>query len=429
MHGASGRRDRAVTFLNPLLLLGLAGLAVPVVIHLMMNRKVTRIRWAAMQFLQTSVQRRQKRMNLEDILLLVLRCLLLLLLALALARPASKGESGAAGSGPATVVLALDHSYSMAEIAGSGTRFDLAKQAAEAVLDGLPSGSSVAVTLFSDRVRAVIAQPTFDLNLARKVIREATLEDRPTDVEPAVRQALETLAHRGANAGAIYCFTDGQALGWARLDSIRSALGESGTSATVVLVGDAPTPNLAVSDLRLASGLAAVGTPLRFQITVSNFGSAEAKDVPVSLSLDGEPPCDEGVIASILPGQSGSLALFGRFRAAGFHTVTGRTAPDALPLDDRRSVALGAVEDVQVLLVDGDPQPGRDAETFYLRNAFTPVAAAALDNYHVKTRTVAVDEMSTVELGDFDAVVLANVPRLPTAQVSALDTYVRRGGG
>ena len=111
-----------MTFLNPWLLAGMGAIAAPIVIHMLMRRKVQRIKWAAMRFLQVVVQRNEQRLRVEDLLLLLLRCLLLMLLAVALARPAFRaagmggmGGMGGIGSGGGarTVVIALDNSYSM----------------------------------------------------------------------------------------------------------------------------------------------------------------------------------------------------------------------------------------------------------------------------------------------------------------------------
>ena len=77
-----------MSFLNPIMLAGLAAVSVPIIIHLLNRRKFQKVVWAAMRFLQTSVEKNQKRMRIEDLILLALRCLLLALLALALARPA-----------------------------------------------------------------------------------------------------------------------------------------------------------------------------------------------------------------------------------------------------------------------------------------------------------------------------------------------------
>ena len=69
-------------FLNPLLLFGLAAVSVPIIIHLLNRRKFQKVVWAAMRFIKTSVEQNQRRMRVEDLILLALRCLLLALLAL-----------------------------------------------------------------------------------------------------------------------------------------------------------------------------------------------------------------------------------------------------------------------------------------------------------------------------------------------------------
>src|SRR5437867_3310801 len=143
-----------MAFLNPLLLFGIGAVSVPIVIHLLTKRKIKRVVWAAMQFLRPVVQRNQRRINLEDLILLALRCLLLMLLALALARPALR-KAGAffSGRGAQTAVIAIDNSASMSATDGVSSRFEKAKKAAEQLIDALPAGSSAAVLFCSDTVR------------------------------------------------------------------------------------------------------------------------------------------------------------------------------------------------------------------------------------------------------------------------------------
>ncbi len=60
-----------------------------------------------MRFLKVTVDRNKRKMNIEDILLLVLRCLILALLALALARPSLReGGVGFLGGDEAAIILA-----------------------------------------------------------------------------------------------------------------------------------------------------------------------------------------------------------------------------------------------------------------------------------------------------------------------------------
>ena len=69
------------------LLLGVLGIAIPVIIHLLNRRQAKVIDWGAMIFLMDSLLSRRRRVLLEEILLLATRCLIVALVALALARP------------------------------------------------------------------------------------------------------------------------------------------------------------------------------------------------------------------------------------------------------------------------------------------------------------------------------------------------------
>lgn len=422
-----------MSFLNPLLLAGLAAVSVPIIIHLLNRRKFRKVTWAAMRFLQNAIEQNQRRMRVEDMILLALRCLLVALIALALARPAILSDASAVfGQSKVTGVIVLDNSLSMGMGDGTESRFEKARRAAEQVLESLPAGSATAVFLASDVVRAVIPEPTFDLNLARKALREAALTDRASDLSVACGRALELLGERVALRKEVYLITDGQAAGWRQLTEVQRALerakGEIKTR--VVLVNEHEEKNLAVSGLRLASGLCAVGQPLRFEARVSNHGAEEARSVRVSLGIDGEKAGDEFTIDSLPAGATRSVTLFAKLREPGFHSVVARIPGDRLPADDQRTLVVRAVREVKVLLVDGEPgvEP-RDSEVFFLRNALVPVAADAAAEYHIKATTIGATELSQARLDDFDAVVLANVPVVGESQASALEGYVRRGGG
>ena len=422
-----------MSFLNPIMLAGLAAVSVPIIIHLLNRRKFRKVTWAAMRFLQNAIEQNQRRMRIEDMILLALRCLLLALLALALARPAILSDASAVfGQSKVTGVIILDNSMSMGMSDGTGTRFEKARRAAEQALDSMPAGSATAVLLASDVVQAVIPEPTFDLNLARKALREAPLTDRATDIFPALGKAIDTLKDRLALRKEIYLVTDGQAAGWRQLTEIQRTLErtKSEIKTHVILVNEHEERNLGVSDLRLASGLSAVGQPLRFEAKVSNYGKEEVRSTRVGLSVNGETPSDEFTIDALPAGATKSVTLFAKLRDEGFHSVAARIAEDRLPADDRRSLAVRAIREVKVLLVDGEPgSEARDSEVFFLKNALVPVPADAAADYFIKTVSVTPSELSQARLDDYDAVVLANVPDFSDALVTALEGYVRRGGG
>lgn len=422
-----------MSFLNPLLLLGVLGVASPIIIHLLAKKRIKRVVWAAMKFLKVAVQRNQRKMNLEDVLLLVMRCALLCLLAFALARPALKQSGFALLGGNETAFILLDNSGSMSTSDGAEIRFEKARKAAEQVLDSLPVGSRAAVWLVSDTVRDVIPVPTQDLAMARKAIREAKRSDHATDLPHAIRQVIEVAQRQDSAQKQLYVVTDAQATGWKGTGATRTLLEpvRKEIITRIILIGENEERNLAVSGIRLASALATVNQPLRFEASISNFGTEPAANVAVSLAIDDEAPSEEQTLGTVpAGGEARSISLFATFREPGFHTVTVRIPGDRCTFDDARSFAIKVIDEVQVLLVDGHPgSEARESEVFYLRNALTPVSVEMRDRFFIKTQTINMSEMESATLRDFELIVLANVVDLSAPALASLENYVRGGGG
>lgn len=122
-----------MTFLHPTLLAaGLACIAIPIIIHLLMNRRRKPVMWGAMRFLEEAYRRTRKRLLLEKWLLLAARCLLLTLLALAIGRPLLGALGGALGGGKGrTFFIVIDNSIA-AQAADDAGRAALSRHIAAA---------------------------------------------------------------------------------------------------------------------------------------------------------------------------------------------------------------------------------------------------------------------------------------------------------
>ncbi|MCB9865116.1 MAG: BatA domain-containing protein [Phycisphaerales bacterium] len=103
--------------LNPALFWGgAAAVSVPILIHLLARRRFRRIRWAAMAFLVDAEKRNRRRVRIEELILLALRCLAVFLIGLFIARPFMKATGIAAvlgGSERTERIFLLDDSFSM----------------------------------------------------------------------------------------------------------------------------------------------------------------------------------------------------------------------------------------------------------------------------------------------------------------------------
>src|SRR5437773_2437171 len=110
-----------MTFLQPILLAALPIVALPVVIHLINQRRYQTIRWAGMMFLLAANRMSRGYAKLRQFLILLFRVLVVAGLIFAVSRPLASGWLGrAAGGRPDTTIVLLDRSPSMRQ-QGPGT--------------------------------------------------------------------------------------------------------------------------------------------------------------------------------------------------------------------------------------------------------------------------------------------------------------------
>src|SRR5258708_256131 len=102
-----------MTFIHPALLAGLALVAMPVLLHLIMRQQPKHVLFPAFRFLQQRARTNQRKIRLRHLLLLLLRMLLIAALCVALARPRFFSESfRIGGDQPLAEGLGIDTSPS-----------------------------------------------------------------------------------------------------------------------------------------------------------------------------------------------------------------------------------------------------------------------------------------------------------------------------
>lgn len=114
-----------MSFLQPWILAALPLIALPVIIHLINQRRYQSTPWAAMMFLLAANRMSRGYARLRQWLILLLRVAVIMALVLAVSRPLSSGWLGlAGGSRPDTTLILLDRSPSMQQ---RNVRTDFAK--------------------------------------------------------------------------------------------------------------------------------------------------------------------------------------------------------------------------------------------------------------------------------------------------------------
>jgi hypothetical protein len=262
-----------MTFLNWFMLLGLAGVAIPIIIHLLNRSRSRVVDWGAMRFLEASLASRSRRILIEEVLLLVLRCLLIAMATFALARPflptrptamvvlfipavvagavcaalagamwsnrrrrrwllagtvvllavpviaggleqAYQHAKWSFGGGEKDVAIVVDGSMSMSLSHEGATNFSRAIAEARAVVGACGPADGVSLVLAGASPRVVLGSPTSN----RKDIAAALDSLAPVGgsmhVAAALQAASQSLMDGGNPAKKIVLITDGQQVGW-----------------------------------------------------------------------------------------------------------------------------------------------------------------------------------------------------------------------
>ena len=425
-----------MSFLYPTMLGGLAAVSVPIIIHLLNKFRVRTTDWGAMKFLLDSIQKNQKRVKIEDLILLILRCLLVALAVFAFARPVLKAlaTGGADSDEPVAAIVILDNSASMGQSAGAGNLFDQAKKEIGAWLDKKPNQSLAALYLVSNKTEPLIAKPGADLGLFRKMLSEAETSDHGSDLAQGVRLAVESLKTVTGRPREVRIYTDGQAKAWLKKDEMVKLASENPDIRILpVIVGDKAQDNIGIVALRADGGIVASRQPCRFHLEVANYGAAAAENVKITLSIDGGPPAGDATIPRIEPGATQAASIVVSFPDPGPHAVTASIAPDAFAGDNKRTAAVDVVSQMNVLIAEGNHEgPMIDRDGFFVSNALVPLAPDQVSRHYLATVSLSIPELpgelSNKNNAATQAVFLCNPGPISAPVADALKAYVQGGG-
>jgi uncharacterized membrane protein len=424
-------------FANPLLLWGLGAASIPILIHLLNRRRFREEKWAAMRFLLAAIKKNQRRIKIEQWLLLLVRTAILAFLALAMARPVLEGAGVSILPGQRTHwVLVLDGSLSMSYKPGEETRFAHAKRIAERLIQDSRTGDAASLLLMGDPPRVIIGAPAIARDAVRQEISGLEPTDGTVDLAATFQKIDELLAASDIPRKEVVFLTDLQAASWRRpntggddvLKKSFERLEARHARSQVIDLGTTGEPNRAVTDISISPALPTVGAAITIRATIKNHGTRTEESLPVRLAL-GDRVADETTIR-IGPGEEQSVAFAARFTSPGESYVVVGLPDDRLRNDDVRRLAVPVRESLAVLLVDGDPKnEAFRSETDFLAEALDPETASPGDPRPIRVTRIGEAQLARRDLTEFDVVICCNVARYSDPEVAALEAHLKQGGG
>jgi hypothetical protein len=403
-----------MSFLAPLFFLGLAAIAVPVLVHLIQREKHRVIEFPSLMFIRRIPYQSVRRRRIRHWFLLLMRATAIALIVTAFARPfLSSGAAAAvvATGGSREVVVLLDQSASM----GFGNHWQRAQGAALDAIRGLGATDRASLVLFGRNAQEML-HSTSDRGRLEAAVQSARVTSGATRYGPALELAESIVAQSTLPRREVILISDFQKSGWTGAEEV-SLAGDA--RVTTVPIRTEDVSNLSVSSV--AFGRAEVSGQERVTVTagVANRTATPLSGVPVTLEIDGHQV--EATTANVGPSASASVAL-SPFALTG-STIFGavRAGSDPLPADNTFHFVLSPSQPVPVLVIDSGE---RASSSFYLTRALSIGNAPAL-----RVEVMPAGRVTQGSLDSRSVVVLNDAAVPPGVGTPGLKQFVERGGG
>ncbi len=421
-----------------------------------------------MDFLFEADKKNRRRVELENFILLLLRCLAMLLLALMLARPFLPNSITSLLQNKRQLerVLVIDNSLSQQVRYEARTSLEATRESVKELIarwaesDETEDWLTVFVT--SDPENPVLANDPVTMNtlsILNEAIDGIPESDGSADYPASLSSVLRyTSSQREEGGRAVYFYSDMRRLDWetnAQSDPERapnkliSQVAEAVDGCFVVDTGSPNDDNLAVVSIR-PENLLVAGKTIPFVVKVANYGSAPAQNIRVLMQVDESQP-EYLTLPSLGAGETREVTFRYVFpksdnqqdnlleatqipAAAAVRNYRVRAeidrqsltdvaiAKDQL-LDDSVAFYAARVSDgISVLLVDGDPSSVSErSETHYLKSLEVPGSGLI-------SQVITATELETISLSDFQVIFLCNVDEVSADRTRSLQRWVEEGG-
>src|SRR5215469_4560136 len=401
--------------LSPWFLVGLAGLGIPIYIHLLRRQTTTPRPVSSLMFFERGIQSSTRHRRLRYLILFALRAALVCLVVLAFADPYV--QRAKVGANDRLLLLVIDNSFSMR----AGTHFADAKQAALHVLASkLPSQRAQIITLGGQL--EVLTQPIQDMQALRSALESIQPGDSRGNFGELGRgiRALNETAHAPID---LHLFSDMQKADLPAnfADVVLPANVSLILHPVIQTAGQAPIPNWTLESVEAPSQLADQKDPKKSyaRAVVAGYGTPAATRT-VSLFINGK----------ILATRKLDVSANGRASVEfspldvpyGFSRCEIRIdSADEFAADDTSVFTVRRSDPERVLLVH---QAIDSRSPLYFGAA---LAAAAESSFVMQS--VSAEQSTDIDPTKYAFVVLSDALVLPTLFENALAQYVRGGGG
>jgi hypothetical protein len=348
-----------MTFLNPLVLWGLAAISIPILIHIFNLKRTKKIEFSTLMFLKEIQQSKYKKIKLKQLLILLCRIAFIIFLVIMAAKPFDKGFLGSPGDKvKSSVLLILDDSFSMQARDKNGNDLDNAKKKIAETLDALGDDDEIFFTTVSAINRSSSSIPVKDLNKLKDTLSQMKTSEISRDLNEVMYFAENILNSASHTHKEIYLFTDGQR-SFVTNEIIAGSRFKDNENVHMnfILTGTRDANNISIDTLNTVSKIFERSRPVKIKALINNHNNFNAANKSVILTIGSYK--EEKVID--VPANSITEAEFivkpenTGFTSGSIELVQSDISDDEISGDNRQYFSFFVPKEVNVLIASGSP--------------------------------------------------------------------------
>ncbi|MBR1516930.1 MAG: BatA domain-containing protein [Bacteroidales bacterium] len=394
-------------FANPLFLIGMVAVAVPVLVHLFSFRRYRKVYFSNVERIAELRDETQRQSRLRQLLLLAARILTIVFLVLAFAQPTLPLHNGKHHVGNTAVSIYVDNSFSMLLESSEGSVLhDALQKARETAAAYRPSDRFQLLT--NDMGGSQFRWLSRDEFLL--ALDEVEASPRSRLLSDVFHRQTDFLAQSHADNRHAYIISDMQA----SVCDINSFSADSSVLLTLVPVESQDVSNVSIDSVVLNAPAYNRGSDITIRVSLTHVGGGALEKQPLRLYVNGQQRAMSTV--DIPDGHGvGNASADIHFVAdqEGVMDCYVETADHAITFDDRFYFSINVVSSTEVVSIGADNKS--------LRQLFGTDST-------IRFRHMNGNAIDYASLADCDMLVLNELESVPSGLTQSLHTFVERGG-
>lgn len=396
-----------MSFVNPLFLIALSALIIPVVIHLFNFRKFKKIYFTNVRFIAEIKQETKKRSQLKHLLILLMRLLAIACLVIAFAKPYIPSPlQHKKFSGRQVISVYIDNSFSMEALSSGGRLLDMTKTKAREIANAFnPSDLYQLLTNdFEGRHQRFVNRDEF-----KTLVDEVQISPSIRSIPEVVKKQNALLQEINGNNRSAYIISDFQK----STSQILTIKPDTSVAYFFIPVKAEKVNNLYIDSVWFDSPVQQANQAVKLKVRIKNCSDEPLEKLPVKLTIN---TIQKGVASFSVPPQGETTVVLPYTNnEQGIQSGSLEITDYPVTWDDKFYFSYTIAPAIPVLCINGDKVNS------YLNNLFSNDTAFRFTNAPEK-------QLDYSSFSHYPLIILNGIDEFSSGLIQEINRFIRKGG-